>query len=158
MQDRFRILFVCHGNICRSTMAHCVMQHMVDTRGVDHLFTIDSAATTNEERGMPIYPPARNKLKSEGIPIVAHRARKIERGEDADWDLIVCMDEENLRHLRRILGESGMANVRKLLSYVGETSDVADPWYTGDFDATYHDVTRGCEALLQETLARLQAC
>ena len=146
--NRMRILFICHGNICRSTMAQCVMQHLVDERGIASRFVIDSAATTNEEIGMPIYPPARDKLKAEGIPIVPHRARRIQQGEDADWDLIICMDEENIRHLRRILGDRGMGKVRKLLSYVGEQGSVADPWYTGDFEATFRDVLRGCTALL----------
>lgn len=149
MKDRrIRVLFICHGNICRSTMAQCVMQHLADARGLGDVFTIDSAATTNEEIGMPIYPPAREKLKSEGVPIVPHRARKIQAGEQAGWDCIVCMDEENIRHLKRILGPENMGKVRKLMSYVGEQRDVADPWYTGDFDATYNDVVRGCEALL----------
>ena len=147
-KDRIRILFVCHGNICRSTMSQCVMQHMVDSRGMGGRFTIDSVATTNEEIGMPIYPPAREKLKAEGVPIVPHRARRIQAGEQAGWDYIICMDEENIRHLRRILGPENMGKVRKLLSYVGESGDVADPWYTGNFDATYNDVVRGCEALL----------
>ena len=146
--NRMRILFICHGNICRSTMAQCVMQYLVDERGLAGRFVIDSAATTNEEIGMPIYPPARDKLKAEGVPIVPHRARRIQPGEDGEWDLIICMDEENVRHLRRILGEGGMDKVRKLLSYVGEQGSVADPWYTGDFEATYRDVLRGCTALL----------
>ena len=154
LDGRIRVLFVCHGNICRSTMAQYVMQHLVDSRGLSERFTIDSAATTNEEIGMPIYPPARDKLVEQGIPIVAHRARKIQPGEDAGWDCIVCMDEENMRHLRRILGPENMERVRKLLSYVGEAGDVADPWYTGDFDATYDDVQRGCSALLEELLTR----
>ncbi len=149
-ENRTRILFICHGNICRSTMAQCVMQHIVDERGIAGRFTIDSAATTNEEIGMPIYPPARDKLKAEGVPIVPHRARRIQQGEDAEWDLIICMDDENVRHLRRILGEQGMGKVRKLLSYVGESGNVADPWYTGDFEATYRDVVRGCTALLDD--------
>jgi protein-tyrosine phosphatase len=150
MADRIRVLFVCHGNICRSTMAQCVMQWLVDGRGMGDRFTIDSAATTNEEIGMPIYPPARDKLKAEGVPIVPHRARRIQAGEDAGWDYIVCMDEENMRHLKRILGPENMGKVRKLLSYVGEPGDVADPWYTGNFDVTFDDVLRGCEALLGE--------
>ena len=148
--DRTRILFVCHGNICRSTMAQYVMQYLVDKRGLTDRFTIDSAATTYEEIGNPIYPPARRKLKSEGIPILDHRARRITADEQDDWDLIICMDEENMQHLRRILGADGMGNVRKLLSCVGESRDVADPWYTGNFDATYDDVMRGCTALLAE--------
>ena len=127
---------------------------MVDERGVSGRFTIDSAATTNEEIGEPIYPPARRKLEQEGVPIVPHRARRVQAGEDAGWDHIVCMDDENIRHLRRILGPENCWKVRKLLSFVGETGNVADPWYTGDFDATYFDVVRGCEALLDNALGR----
>lgn len=147
---RTRILFICHGNICRSTMAQCVLQWLVDEQGMGDRFTIDSAATTNEEIGMPIYPPARDKLREVGVPIVPHRARRIQAGEDAGWDYIVCMDDENVRHLRRILGPENCGKVRKLLSFCGEPGNVADPWYTRDFDATYDDVLRGCEALLAE--------
>ena len=149
-KDRTRILFVCHGNICRSAMAQCVMQWLVDEAGLGARFTIDSAATTNEEIGMPIYPPARDKLREEGVPIVPHRARRIQAGENGGWDYIVCMDGENIRHLKRILGPENMGKVSKLLSFVGEEGDVADPWYTRDFDATYDDVLRGCQALLSE--------
>ena len=145
-----RILFVCHGNICRSTMAQCVMQHMGDELGRSSEFDIDSAATTYEEIGNPIYPPARRKLDAEGVPIIPHRARRIDASEWDAWDAIVCMDEENVRHLRRILGADHMGAVRKLLSYADDRSDVADPWYTGDFEATYDDVVRGCTALLAE--------
>ena len=143
-----RILFICHGNICRSTMAQCVMQHMVEQRGEAERYLIDSAATTNEEIGNPIYPPARRKLAEEGVPVLKHRARRIRTDEASSWDYIVCMDEENMRHLRRILGAEGMERVSKLMSWAGSTRDVADPWYTGDFDATYRDVVQGCEALL----------
>lgn len=145
-----RILFICHGNICRSAMAQCVMQWLVDERGLDENFVVDSAATTYEEIGMPIYPPARDKLNAEGVPVVPHQARRIEAGEVTDWDYIICMDEENVRHLKQILGAENCGKVSKLLSYVGESRDVADPWYTRDFDATYCDVLRGCEALLEQ--------
>lgn len=148
--ERIRILFVCHGNICRSAMAQCVMQWLVDERGMGGRFTIDSAATTNEEIGMPIYPHARDKLKEEGVPIVPHRARRIQAGENAGWDYIVCMDAENIRHLRRILGPENMGRVHKLLSFDGDEGDVADPWYTRDFNAAYNDVLRGCKALLSQ--------
>lgn len=149
--SKVRILFVCHGNICRSTMAQCVFQQMADEAGLADRFLIDSAATTNEELGMPIYPPARDTLKAHGVPVVPHRARRVEAGEACDWDAIVCMDEENVRHLTRILGSEAMGKVRKLLSYAGEDGDVADPWYTRDFEATYRDVVRGCEGLLRES-------
>ena len=151
--DRARILFVCYGNICRSTMAQCIMQQLVDERELDERFTIDSAATTNEQRGMPIYPPARDKLKAEGVPVVPHRARRVMAGEQGGWDYIVCMDDKNIRHLRRILGPENMGKVHKLLSFAGETRDVEDPWYTRDFDAAYDDIVCGCEALLAEVLA-----
>ena len=151
--NRVKILFVCHGNICRSPMAQCVMQHLVDREGLSERFVIDSAATTTEELGNPIYPPARRKLSEKGIPLVAHHARKIRADEAADWDFIVCMDDENLRHLQRILGRDAMGNVSTLLAYVGEDREVADPWYTGDFEATYRDVDAGCRALLARIAA-----
>ena len=135
-------------------MAQCVMQNMVNEAGLSDSFTIDSAATTNEEIGNPLYPPAHRKLQAEGVPIVPHRARRIQAGEGAGWDYIVVMDEENVRHLKRILGPENMGNVRKLLSYVGKSRDVADPWYTGDFDSCYDDVVAGCEALLRQMRAQ----
>ena len=144
-----KILFVCHGNICRSTMAHFVMQQMVDEAGLAGRFVIDSAATTTEDLGSPIYPPARAKLRKEGVPLLEHRARQISRREDGTWDQIVCMDEENVRHLRRILGPNPASPVHKLLWFAGKSRDVEDPWWTGDFDATYRDVVEGCTALLE---------
>ena len=146
--NKIRILFVCHGNICRSAMAQCVMQWLVDEQGLGDRFTIDSAATTNEEIGNPLYLPAREKLLAEGVPIVPHRARRIQAGEQAGWDYIVAMDEENMRHLRRILGPENMGKVSKLMAHVGESRDVADPWYTRDFNACYEDVLAGCQALV----------
>ena len=142
------VLFVCHGNICRSPMAQCVMQHLVDEAGLTDRFLIDSAATTNEEIGSLIYVPARRKLEAEGIPVIAHVARKIRPNEASDWDYIVCMDDENLWHLEHILGVENMGNVSTLLSYAGEDREVIDPWYSGDFEATYRDVEKGCRALL----------
>ena len=146
--DNASILFVCHGNICRSPMAQCVMQHLVNEAGLSERFVIDSAATTTEEIGNPIYPPARRKLAEKGIAALRHKARKIRDEEAASWDYIVCMDDENLWHLQRILGAGNMGNVSTLLSYTGENREVADPWYTGNFEATYRDVDAGCRALL----------
>ena len=142
------ILFVCHGNICRSPMAQHVMQHLVNEAGLADRFLIDSAATTTEELGNPLYPPARRKLVQKGVPLLSHRARKIRADEAASWDYIVIMDEENRWHLERILGRGNMGNVSTLLSYAGEQREVADPWYTGDFEATYRDVDAGCRGLL----------
>lgn len=148
-----RVLFVCHGNICRSTMAQCVFQAMVDEADVGNRFVVDSAATTNEELGMPIYPPAREELARHGVAVVPHKARRVQPGEEARWDVIVCMDEENLAGLRRILGEDAMGKVSKLMAWAGSEADVADPWYTRDFVATYRDVVAGCEGLLEQLLA-----
>lgn len=153
MNDKIRVLFVCHGNICRSTMAQCVMQHLVEEAGVDERFTIDSAGTTNEEMGMPIYPPARDKLREVGIACVPHRARRVRPDEHEDWDYIVIMDEENVRHLKRMWGADNLGKVCKLMSYAGKPGDVADPWYTRDFDACYNDVLEGCTALLADIRA-----
>lgn len=130
-------------------MAQSVMQQLVDEAGLGARFEINSAATTNDELGMPIYPPARDKLKAEGVPVVPHRARRVEPGEWADWDVIAVMDEENIEHLTRLWGADNLGKVRKLLSWCGETRDVADPWFTRNFDACYEDVLAGCRAMLE---------
>jgi protein-tyrosine phosphatase len=124
------------------------MQHLVDEANLTDRFLIDSAATTSEELGSLPYVPAQKKLREKGVPVIAHVARKIRVNEAEDWDYIVCMDDENLWHLDRILGAENMGNVSLLLSYAGEDREVADPWYTNDFEATYRDVDKGCRALL----------
>ena len=151
--DKVSVLFVCHGNICRSPMAQCVMQKLVEDAGIADRFIIDSCATTTEEIGNPLYPPARRKLSEKDIPLIKHRARKIRRDEAAGWDYIVCMDDENLWHLKRLLNPEDMQRVTTLLSYIGLDREVADPWYTGDFEATYRDVDDGCRALLAHICA-----
>ena len=149
-----KILFVCHGNICRSTMAEYVMKDMVEERGLSDLYEIDSAATSREEIGNPIYPPARKKLVEEGIPIGTHRARQITKADYKYFDKIYIMDHWNLRNISRVLGLNEKqieldGKIEMLLS-----RDVADPWYTGDFDATYRDVTEGCKRILDENSDR----
>ena len=146
-QERIiRILFVCHGNICRSPMAEYIMKHLVEKRGLSRTFMIDSAATSTEELGNPVYPPARRMLEAQGIGCGDHRARQIRRDEASEWDLIVVMDEANVRNIKRRIGES--SRVYKLLEFAGESRDVADPWYTGDFEATFDDCMAGCTGLL----------
>ena len=145
-----RILFVCHGNICRSTMAQFVMEHLVRAAGREGEFEIDSAATSREEIGCPPHRGTVAKLRRMGVPVGEHRARQVRADEYGDWDLIVCMDEENLWGLRRIIREDPEGKVRKLLSFAGSGRDIADPWYTGNFDDTYDDVLEGCEALLAQ--------
>lgn len=143
-----RILFVCHGNICRSTMAQFVMEELARRSGREGEFLVDSAATSSEELGNPPHHGTVAKLRAEGIPVGRHRARRVTRDEYPDWDHIVYMDAENARGLSRILGGDPDGKVSRLLDWTSRPGDVADPWYTGDFDATYRDVLEGCEALL----------
>lgn len=141
-----RILFVCHGNICRSPMAEYVMKDIVRRRGLEECFVIDSAATSDEEIGEPVHPGTRRVLEDNNIPCGDHRARRITAHDASEWDLIVVMDSANVRNARRRLGDG--ANIHKLLEFAGEYRDVADPWYTGDFEMTFDDVYAGCQGLL----------
>ena len=145
-----KILFICHGNICRSPMAEFVMKDLVKKAGVADQFYIASAATSREELGNPVYPPARRKLAEHGISCADKTARQMTRQDYEDYDLIVAMDHNNLRNLRRIIGEDTDGKVSLLLAHTGRPGDVADPWYTGDFEATWQDVLEGCTALLNE--------
>ncbi len=144
-----RILFVCHGNICRSTMAEFVFKHLLRQQGRESEFFIDSAATSTEELGNPVHPGTRRKLAQVGIPCGDHRARQLRRGEYGDFDLLIGMDEANLRNMRRMLGGDPDGKVHGLLDFAGrEGESIADPWYTGNFDETYEDVLAGCRGLL----------
>ena len=143
-----RILFVCHGNICRSTMAQFVMEELVRRAGREGEFEIDSAATSSEELGNPPHHGTVSKLREKGVPVGRHRARRVSRGEYGSWDHIVYMDAENAWGLSRILGSDPEGKVSRLLDWTDRPRDVADPWYTGDFESTYRDVLAGCEALL----------
>ena len=143
-----RILFICHGNICRSTMAESVMTELVRRAGRSDEFAIDSAATSREEIGNPPHRGTVSKLTQVGIPVVPHRARPITRAEYDDWDHIVYMDAENARGLARILGGDPDGKVSRLLDWTDRPGDVTDPWYTGNFDATYRDILDGCTSLL----------
>ena len=143
-----KVLFVCHGNICRSPMAEYVMKQLVRERGLEDQFRIDSAATSREEIGSGVYPPARRKLEAMGVLCGNHRAVQVTRRDYDEYDLLIIMDRNNHRNLMRIVREDPEEKIHTLLSYVGLERDVADPWYTGDFDATYEDVSAGCRALL----------
>ena len=139
-----KILFVCHGNICRSPMAEFVMKDMVKKAGVDHLFNIASVAVSREELGNPVYPPARRELAKHGIGCDGHAAHQITRRELEDYDRIYYMDRSNASYLRRLFGADA-AKCQPLLP-----RDVADPWYTGDFEATWNDILEGCQRILEE--------
>ncbi len=142
-----KILFVCHGNICRSTMAESVFTDMVNGCGLSEKFEISSAATHADELGSPPHYGTREKLRERGIPLVPHRARLLTRADGAYYDYIIGMDAENLRHMQRILGDC-RAKICLLLDFTPRPRAIADPWYTGNFDETYRDVAEGCSALL----------
>lgn len=141
-----KIMFLCHGNICRSPMAEYIMKDIVRKAGLEDQFMITSGAVSDEEWGNPIYPPAQRKLREKGIPFGHHSAHKISAKEFAEQDVVVVMDRSNLRWLSRIVGD--MTGVHLMMEYAGEMRDVADPWYTGDFETTYNDVVEGCKGLL----------
>ena len=149
-----RILFVCHGNICRSPMAEFVMKDLVQKAGLDGGFVIDSAATSTEEIGNPVYPPARRKLAEHGIGCAGHAARQMQRADYSRYDLLIGMDQENLYNMRRICGGDPEGKIHLLLDYTARPGSVADPWYTGDFERTWQDVLEGCRALLARLTAQ----
>ncbi len=146
-----RILFVCHGNICRSPMAEFVMKDMIHKRGLDDLFEIASAATSREEIGNPVYPPARRKLAEHGISCSGHHARQMTKANYDGYDFIIGMDNANIRNILRITGGDPDHKISLLLDHTERAGqEVADPWYTGNFDETWIDVAQGCEALLEK--------
>ena len=150
-----KILFVCHGNICRSPMAEFVMKETVKRAGMEERFFIESAATSTEELGNPVYPPARRKLAEHGIRCDGKTARQMRREDYERFDLLIGMDSFNLRNMRRIVGGDPDGKMRLLLDYTSRPGEVDDPWYSGDFDATWRDVTEGCEGLLKSLRDRL---
>ena len=147
-----KILFVCHGNICRSPMAEFVMKKMVKDAGREAQFEIASAATSTEEIGNPVYPPARRILAEHGIGCVGKTARQMTRQDYDYFDQIIAMDRNNLRNLKRMFGEDTQHKISLLMDYTHRPGDVADPWYTGDFETTWRDVWDGCEGLLKSIM------
>ena len=144
-----RILFVCHGNICRSPMAEFVMKDLVLKSGRSGEFFIESAATSTEELGNPVYPPARRVLAAHGIDCTGKYARQLTPADYDRFDHIICMDNANIRNAKRILGDDPDGKITRLLDHTGRPGEVADPWYSGDFTATWNDVISGCNALLE---------
>lgn len=144
-----RILFVCHGNICRSPMAEFLMRDLVKKAGLEGQFHIESAATSTEEIGNPVYPPARRKLAEHGISCAGKTSRQLAKADYAQYDLLIGMDRANIRNMNRICGGDPDGKIKLLLDYTARPGDVADPWYTGDFDATWRDVLEGCRELLR---------
>lgn len=143
-----KILFLCHGNICRSPMAEFVFRDMVQKNGLEDRFCSASAATSTEEIGNPVYPPAARKLREHGISCEGKRAVQVTRKDYQKYDLLLVMDSHNLRNLRRIIPKDPAGKISRLLDLTERPRDIADPWYTGDFEETYQDVLEGCTALL----------
>ena len=147
--SHIRVLFVCLGNICRSPIAEFVMKDMVSKRGIADKFYIASAATSTEEIGNPVYPPARKELAKHGISCEGKRAVQITKADYGKYDYILGMEQRNIRNILRIVGKDPEGKVKLLLDYSDDPRDIADPWYTGDFESTYRDVVEGCEGFLQ---------
>lgn len=143
-----KILFICHGNICRSTMAESLFTHMVKEAGREKEFLIASAGTSREEIGNPPHRGTVKKLKEMGVPVVPHRAVQMTAKDVEEYDYLIGMDRFNLRNMERIAGGK-KEKLRTLLSFAGSREDIADPWYTGDFDRTYEDIQKGLQAFLK---------
>ena len=145
-----RILFVCHGNICRSVMAECIFTDLVRRMGLTDKYSADSAAVSEEELGNPIYPPAARKLMQKGVPLIPHEARLLRREDYREYDLILGMDLSNMRGITYYLGNDTEGKIARLLDGTAYPRDVSDPWYTGDFETAYKDILEGCIALISE--------
>ena len=148
-----KILFICHGNICRSPMAEFVMKDLVQKAGLASQFHIESAATSREEIGNPVYPPTRRKLAEHGISCKGHAARQLTNRDYDEYDLLIGMDQANLRDMYRICGGDYAGKMSLLMDHTARPGNVADPWYTEDFAATWRDVLEGCQGLLRELTA-----
>ena len=144
-----KLLFVCHGNICRSPMAEFVMKDLVKRAGLEGRFHIESAATSTEEIGSPVYPPAKRKLAEHGIDCTGKMARQLTSSDYDKYDLLIGMDRANLRNMRRMCGGDSGGKIHLLMDYTDHPGDVADPWYTNDFETTWRDVLAGCRGLLE---------
>ena len=153
MKNGIKILFICHGNICRSPMAEFMMKKLVEDRGIADDFYIESAATSTEEIwgavGNPVYPPARDELRRHGIDCSGKRARQVRKSDYENFDYLLCAENVNIRNTLRIIGADPEGKIKRLLDYSQNPRDIADPWYTGIFDKTYNDIAEGLDAFLE---------
>ena len=145
-----KILFICHGNICRSPMAEFILRDMLERTGREGEIAVSSAAVSREELGNPVYPPARRILAAHGIRCEGHAARQMSAQDYEKYDLLIGMDSTNLRDMHRICGGDYASKMSLLMDHTARPGNVADPWYTGDFEATWRDVLEGCQGLLKE--------
>lgn len=147
-----KVLFVCHGNICRSPMAEFILKDMVRKNGMEREFEICSAATSTEEIGNPVYPPARRKLAEHGISCEGKRAVQMTKEDYQYYDYIIAMDRYNLNNMKRFAGNDNKNKISLMMDYTNRRGDVADPWYTGDFETTWNDICEGCRGFLDKIL------
>lgn len=150
LKKPIHVQFVCHGNICRSPMAEFVFKDLVTKANLNEYFKIDSTATSREEIGNDTHHGTKSKLRALNIPFTPRAARQVTKADYNSADYLIIMNENNRRNLSRVIGPDADGKVKKMLSFVGESRDVKDPWYTGNFDETYDDISKGCEALLAE--------
>lgn len=151
-----KVLFICHGNICRSPLAQSVLTHLITHRHLTHFFEVNSAATSREEIGNPPHRGTAAILRQHNIPLIPHRAVQLIPEDYQYYNYLVAMDDWNIRNLKRLLGGDPEGKVSKLLDYTERGGDIADPWYTGDFEETYKDVLEGCEALLEHLMKQTE--
>lgn len=154
-----KIMFVCHGNICRSPMAEFIFKDMITKKGLSDSFLVLSSATSTEEIwgdiGNPVYPPAKEELKKHGISCDGKRAVQLKKSDYQKYDYLIGMDSMNIRNMHRILGDDKDKKIYKLMDFTGRGADVSDPWYSRRFDVAYRDIYDGCEALLNELLKKI---
>ncbi|MGN1080888.1 MAG: low molecular weight protein-tyrosine-phosphatase [Acutalibacteraceae bacterium] len=144
-----KIMFVCHGNICRSPMAEFVFKNIVSEHGVSNEYVVSSSATSREEIGNPVYPPVQAVLRRHSVPVEPHFARQFTVEDYENYDYVIIMDSVNRRNLLRIIGEDSQNKVHTLLSFAGLECDISDPWYSGEFERSFSDVVLGCTALFE---------
>lgn len=150
-----KLLFICHGNICRSPMAEFIMKDLIHKQGLDERIIVASCATSTEELSHDIHPGTKKKLLEESIPFAPRAAVQLTKADYDAFDYLIAMDSNNMRNIRRIINEDNEGKISLLMEFTGRTRDIADPWYTGDFDLTYSDILKGCTALLDYIRARL---
>ncbi|MBR2472762.1 MAG: low molecular weight phosphotyrosine protein phosphatase [Clostridia bacterium] len=150
--EKIKIMFVCHGNICRSPMAEFIFKDLIKKRGVSDRFVVASCATSTEELGNPVYPPARAELARHGLDCSGKYAVQLKKSDYDNWNLFILMDDNNVRNMLRTIGTDPQNKMHKLLDYTSRGGNVADPWYYGNFDVTYADILEGCTALLESLL------